>query len=536
MPLPHYYSPAPQLPADAPALDADLCIYGANAAGVMAAVQASRCGRSVVLLNPGLEIGGLTTGGLGWTDFGNKEAVGGLALEFYRRLGAHYGCETEYCFEPSAATKVLGAFLNEAGVTPMHGHYLAEATSVNGRLTELRTTSGLLVKARVFIDCSYEGDLMAAAGVSFTVGREANANYGESYNGQQRHASHNFPYPVDPYIEPGNAGSGLLPGIDPDDRYEEGAGDHRMQAYNFRLCMTRDPAIRRPFVKPEDYDPLNYELLARALHSGWREVFGKFDPIRGRKIDRNNHGPVSTDFIGGNWNWPTASHEERDRIFTAHVSWVMGLHWFYQNGPKVPEKVRTLYSEWGLAADEFTRYDGWPHQLYVREGRRMVGLDVMTEHHCMSRTIADGIVGLGAYQMDSHNCRRYVEDGRVWNEGDVQIKLTKPYGVGYSAIVPKRGECANLYVPVALSASHIAFGSIRMEPVFMVLAQSAVLAADLVLRSGGNVQDLPYTELKPVLAAAGQVVVWDPQRLNPRHGNEQDHARYEAMVDRVVNW
>jgi len=537
MPLPRYYHPAPTVPADAPALTADLCVYGANAAGVMAAVQARRSGLSVVLLNPARHVGGLTTGGLGWTDFGNKEAVGGLALEFYQRLGAHYGCDAEYCFEPSAAEATLLAFLREAGVEPLHGHYLAHATKQGDRLVELATTSGLRVRAAQFIDCSYEGDLLAAAGATFTVGREANATYGETYNGQQVHPSHNFPFPVDPYVRPGDSASGLLPGIDPDDRYEPGAADHRVQAYNFRLCLTRHAPIRRAFPQPEGYDRQQYELLARALASGWNEVFGKFDPIRAHKIDRNNHGPVSTDFIGGNWSWPTASHAERDQLFAAHLRWVMGLHWFYQHDPAVPARVRELYAEWGLATDEFTDSDGWPHQLYVREGRRLLGADVMTEHHCTGRTTADAIVGLGAYQMDSHNCRRFVRDGRVWNEGDVQIKLPKPYGIGYGALTPRRGECANLLVPVALSASHIAYGSIRMEPVFMVLAQSAALAAAVALRTHVAVQDVPYAELKPLLLAARQVVDWDAAKLNPRHGNESDkHGRYDPAPAKVVTW
>jgi hypothetical protein len=535
MPLPRYYQPAPPVPADAPALTADLCIYGANAAGVMAAVQARRDGLTVVLLNPSQFIGGLTTGGLGWTDFGNKGAVGGLALEFYRRLGGHYGVDTEYCFEPSAATTVLQAFLDEAEVAPLHGQYLAGATVREGRITELTTTSGRRVRAAQFIDCSYEGDLMAAAGVPFTVGREANATYGETYNGQQRHPSHNFPYPVDPYVRAGDPTSGLLPGIDPDDGFTPGAADHRLQAFNFRLCLTRHAPIRRPFPRPADYHRDDYELLARALASGWNQIFGKFDPIRGHKIDRNNHGPVSTDFIGQNWTWPTAAHEERDRLFAAHLRWVMGLHWFYQHDPAVPARVRELYAEWGLAADEFTTTDGWPHQLYIREGRRMLGPDVMTEHHCMGRATAAAIVGLGAYQMDSHNCRRYVAAGRVWNEGDVQIKLPRPYGIGYGALTPPRAACTNLLVPVALSASHIAFGSIRMEPVFMVLAQSAAAAAALALRQNLAVQDVPYAELKRRLLAAGQVVDWDPSMPNTS-GNESDKARYDPAVPSRVEW
>jgi hypothetical protein len=333
--------------------------------------------------------------------------------------------------------------------------------------------------------------------------------------------------------------SGLLPGIDPDDTFTPGAGDHRLQAFNFRLCLTNHAPIRRPFPCPEGYDRHDYELLARALASGWNEVFGKFDPIRGHKLDRNNHGPVSTDFIGQNWTWPTASHAERDQLFAAHLRWVMGLHWFYQNDPAVPAPVRARYAEWGLTTDEFTAGDGWPHQLYIREGRRMVADVVMTEHHCLSRTPSPDCVGLGAYQMDSHNCRRFVRDGRVVNEGDVQTKLPRPYTISYRAIVPRRGECTNLAVPVALSASHIAFGSIRMEPVFMVLAQSAALAVAHAHAQPTRLalQDVPYAALQPALVAAAQSV--DPAHVpsNARHGNETEAPdRYDPPVPVRVTW
>jgi len=522
---PCYYRPAPPVGGDAPPRAADLCIYGANAAGIVAAVQARQLGLSVVLLDPASELGGLTTGGLSFTDLGNQDAIGGLAREFYRRVGAHYGAEIEWAFEPHVATRVLEGWLREVGVTVEAGQYVASARcepdAVGApRLAELATTSGLRVRAAYFLDCSYEGDLMAAAGVSFTWGRESRATYNEVFNGQQIHASHQFNVAIDPYVRPGDPASGLLPGIDADSVFIPGAADRRVQAYNFRVCLTKRAGNRVPFPRPAGYRRDRYELLARVLAAGWNEVFQKFDRLRGEKTDTNNHGPVSTDFIGQNWDWPTGDYATRERLFQAHVDYQQGYHWFMANDAAVPAPIRATYAEWGLAADEFSSTGHWPHQLYVREARRLVGGLVMTSAHCLSRERVDDVVALGAYQMDSHNCRRLVHEGCVLNEGDVQVKLPKPYGISYRAIVPRTGECANLLVPVCASASHIAYGSLRMEPVFMALAQSAALAAALALRRGRcAVQDVPYAELKPQLERAGQIVTWDPTRLNGLTGN-----------------
>lgn len=518
---PNYYRPA-EVAADGIPLKSDLCIYTANAAGVAAAVEASRRGLRVVLLNPAWQVGGVTTGGLSFTDMGNHDAVCGLAREFYRELGAHYGVYEKWCFEPHVAERTLEAWLEKEGVVVQHGQYVAKAELRDDRIQKLTTTSGLRVKADYFIDCSYEGDLMAAAGVTHTSGREGNATYREKLNGQQIESAHQFQSAVDPYREEGNPESGLLPGIDSDDRFIPGVGDQRLQAYNFRICMTKDSTRRVPFAKPADYDRAEYELLARYLATGWDDVFRKFDRIRGGKTDTNNHGAISTDYIGANWDWPTGSYERREEIFQKHVTYTQGYLWFLANDPAVPEHLRAAFSEWGLASDEFTATGHWPHQLYIREGRRMVGDTVMTELHCMSREIVEDGVGLGAYGMDSHNCRRLVHAGMVLNEGDVQIKLPKPYAISYRSIVPPRGEVQNLVVPVAVSASHIAFGSIRMEPVFMILAQSAAIAVALCRqRDGLAVQDLSYAELRPELDHAGQIVAWDPEKMNPFNGNPE---------------
>jgi hypothetical protein len=522
MSAPYYFKPASAVGPDHPVLTADLCIYNANAAGVAAAIQAKRDGLSVLLLNPGWHVGGLSSGGLGFTDFGNKAAVGGIALEFYKRMGVHYGVEAEWRFEPHVAEKILTDWLSEIGVTVHHGHYLETAVVENGRITEIAFSHGARVRAKYFIDASYEGDLFAAAGVDFTVGREGNAAYGETLNGQIVYPKHQFDFPVDPYVVAGDPASGLLPGIEPG-LPEVGAGDRRVQAYNFRVCMTQREDIRVPFPQPAVYDRARYELLARYLKAGWDQMFWKFDLIRGLKTDTNNHGAVSSDFIGENYAWPTASHAEREKIFQAHVNYHQGLWWFYRTDPSVPADVQAKVNTWGLAGDEFTDTGHWPHQLYVREARRLRGAFVMTEQHCLSKTLVEDVIGLAAYTMDSHNCRRFVdENGHVRNEGDVQVHLPKPYGISYRTLVPKRGEVTNLLVPVCLSSSHIAYGSIRMEPVFMVLAQSAATAVGIALKQDNrSVQDVPYADLRTALQKGNQVLVWDDAKP---HGDVNDSS------------
>jgi hypothetical protein len=500
-----YYAPHGKHPL-ATIKEVDLCVYGGTAAGVTAALQAARSGRTVLLLENSNHLGGMTAGGLGWTDFGNQATIGGLAREFYRGMGRHYGQEEQWCFEPRVAERFFDRWLADAGVPVLRREYLAAVRLAGARIESIRLESGLVVRARVFIDATYEGDLMARASVSHTVGREANAAYRETVNGMQIHAKHQFDYAVDPYRTEGAAGSGLLPGIELATDYALGAGDSRIQAYNFRMCLTDVADNRIAFAKPAAYDRSEYELLARYFRGGWNEVFAKFDRIPGGKTDTNNHGAVSTDFIGRNHPWPTASYSEREKLFQAHVTYQQGLQWFLSHDGAVPAAVREAYGQWGLPRDEFVETGGWPHALYIREARRLVSDYVMTEHNCRGTTRAEDPVGLGAYGMDSHNCRRVVLNGRLWNEGDVQAAGFPPYGIAWRSLIPRRGECPNLIIPVCVSASHIAFGSIRMEPVFMVLGQSAAIAADLVLAENCAVQDLPYATLRAQLLAAGQVL------------------------------
>lgn len=519
---------------------ADVIVYGGTSGGVAASVQVARMGKSVILIEPSAHLGGLTAGGLGATDIGRKVAIGGISREFYQRIHRHYqqpeawrnetleaygertnnrllDTDTMWGFEPRVAEKTFEAMLAEAGVTVVRGERLDLANGValnDDRIVAIIMESGARFRGAAFIDATYEGDLMAKAGVSYTVGREANAQYGETLNGVQvRNAVHHqFVEPVDPYVTPGDPESGLLPGVHGDGPGEEGAADHRVQAYCFRMCTTDDPENRVAWPKPDGYDPLRYELLLRNFEAGDHRV--PWNPVHmpNRKTDTNNNFAISTDNIGMNYDYPEADYAARERIIAEHRAYQQGLMWTLANSPRVPETVREHFQRLGLAADEFTDNGAWPHQLYVREARRMVSDYVMTEHDCTHERAAADSVGLGAYGMDSHNTQRYVdENGHARNEGDVQVRVAGPYPVSYRSIVPKQGECANLLVPVCLSATHIAYGSIRMEPVFMILGQSAATAAVMAMDDEVAVQDVDYAALRERLLADGQVLVWSPE-------------------------
>ncbi len=519
----------------------DVVIYGGTSGGIAAAVQVKRMGRSVIVVSPDKHLGGLTSGGLGWTDSGRKEVVGGLAREFYRAMKAHYDRpeawvyqkaeeyrlyrpkeDAMWVFEPHVAEKAFEQWVAEYDIPLVREEYLDRQSGVaakDGRIVSITTLNGKTYRGRMFIDATYEGDLMASAGVSFTVGREANRVYGETLNGVQteRAVSHQFEHPVDPYKVPGDPASGLAPRIHGGSPGEDGEGDHRVQAYCFRMCLTTVPENRVPFAKPDGYDPFQYELLARYLQTGWDGVFRKFDPAPNWKTDTNNHGAFSTDNIGMNYDYPEASYERRREIIAEHETYQKGLMYFLANDPRVPEKIRSEMNRWGLAKDEFKDNGHWPHQIYVREARRMVSDFVMTELELRALQPTPDPVGMGSYNMDSHNVQRYVdENGHARNEGDIQINPGGPYPISYRAIVPRREQCANLLVPVCVSSSHIAYGSIRMEPVFMVLGQSAATAAVHALEQKTDVQSIDYARLRERLLADGQVLAWDgPRRKTP---------------------
>jgi hypothetical protein len=503
--------------------ESDLCVFGGTSAGVIAAVQATKMGRTAIVVEPGRHLGGLSAGGLGYTDIGNKAAIGGLSREFYRRLGAHYGRPEAWTFEPGVAEREFNALLKEAKVPVQLEERLASVTKDGAHLVAIVTENGNVFRAKMFIDATYEGDLMAKAGVSYHVGREGNAVYGETLNGIRDNTPHHqFIVPVDPYVRPGQPASGRLPYIQETSLGVPGEGDRSVQAYNFRLCFTRNPANRKPIEPPLTYNPLNYELLGRyldALKAAGKKIslddFIKIDMVTAEKTDINNNGGFSTDYIGRNHAYAEAGYAERDSIRQEHLDYIKGFLTYLATSSRVPDKIRADLHEWGLCKDEFPDTGGWPHQMYVREARRMVSDYVMSEKNCRrAETVADS-VGLAAYNMDSHNCRRLVRNGRVENEGDVQVPPMSPYPISYRAIVPKASQCENLLVPVCLAASHIAYGSIRMEPVFMILGQSAATAAALSIEAGVPLQKVEYARLRARLLADGQILEWAQGAVRP---------------------
>lgn len=509
----------------------------------MAAVQASKMGRSVILVSPDKHLGGLSSGGLGWTDNGHAKGIGGLSREFYQRIKAHYENpeawrqqtqeefrsikrsssrnrpkdDAMWIFEPHVAEKIFDQYISENDITIVRDAWLDREKGVKKegtRIISITTLDGKRYVGKVFVDATYEGDLMAAAGVDYHVGREANSVYNETINGVQkkrRDHPHHFDITglkISPYKTPGDPDSGLLPRVNATPLPEDGTEDHRIQAYCFRACLTNDPENRIPFPKPDHYDPEQYEILLRVLQDGWTEFFGKFDPAPNKKTDQNNHGPFSTDNIGYNYDYPEASYERRREIIKEHENYQKGLMYFVANDPRVPKEVQEKLQEWGLPKDEFADNGNWSHQLYIREARRMIGEYVVTEHDVNRKTTVTNSIGKGVYTMDSHNVQRYInEEGHLENEGNVGSHIRSDYPIAFGCILPKRKQCTNLLVPGALSASHIAFGSLRMEPTFMILGQSAGTAASIAIEQNIPVQDINYEkDLKPCLVA-------DKQRL-----------------------
>jgi len=520
-------------------IDCDVAVYGGTPAGVTAAIQAARMGQKAVLLSFNRHVGGMTSGGLTATDVGNKASIGGLAQEFYKRIGKLRD------YRPSEAESLFLKMLDEAAVPVLFERCLKSVEIKNGRLVSATLETGETIKAAVFIDATYEGDLLAAANVSYRVGREPAGAYGESLAGQSQNVSWSNVYqfcrlPLSPYVKPGKPETGLLPEIASEPLGGVGEGDFKVQSYNFRIHLA-DKAGKIPFPKPRGYDPGRYALLARFLNVDprirWTLNYTTAPmtdgPVQMRIGDSNNAGSFSSDYVGGNYRWPDGTYEPgsfaelptprrgvpmpfhklyelRERIFQDHVNYQQGLMYFLANDPRVPETLQDRVNRFGLDPGEFQDTGFWPHQLYVREGRRMVSEYVMTQVNCESKRTVNDSVGLASYGMDSHFCQRVVveEDGKktVRNEGGFGHGCPRPYPVSYHSIVPKREECANLLVPVCLSASHVAYGSIRMEPVFMILGQSAGTAAALAVDEGVALQDLVYEKLKNKLETDGQIL------------------------------
>jgi len=512
----------------------DLVIYGGTSAGVSAAIQASKMGKTAIIIEPSNHLGGLTTGGLGATDTGSKTVIGGISREFYQRLRKHYDNldnwnlekrdaykgyrkdeDAIWAFEPKIATKILHEMLAEHKIKfvlnkRIDRNHPDGVVKTGTRIQSIRLESGETFFAKMFLDATYEGDLFAKAGVPFHIGREANNKYNETLNGIQKaknNHNHRFTVNVSPFVISGDSKSGLLPGIESGPHNKDGSEDHRMQAYCFRMCMSLIPENRTPFPKPDNYNEKDYELLFRNFEAGDLRLPLSILMMPNGKTDTNNNCAVSTDFIGANYKFAEASYKERDKIINDHESYQKGLMWSLANHPRVPKKNRDDMSKWGLAKDEFTDNANWPHQIYVREARRMIGEYVMTELDCRKTRNTPESIGMGSYNMDSHNCMRYVTpEGFVQNEGDIQVSPGGPYKISYKSITPKKEHATNLLVPVCISCTHMAYGSIRMEPVFFILGQSAATAACIAIDSNLDVQDVPYEKLKLILLVDKQVL------------------------------
>ena len=518
---------------------ADIIIYGGTSAAIIAAVEVVKSGKTVLIVSPEQHLGGLTSGGLGFTDTGNKAVIGGLSREFYHRVWLHYkdaaawnwqnqsdfgnkGQETVamdgefrtmWLFEPHVAERVFEDFVKENNIKVLRGEWLDRNKGVvkkKGEIISFSTLSGKVFKGKMFIDATYEGDLMAVAGINFHVGREGNAKYNETFNGVQTGVfqhDHHFKSNISPYKIKDDPSSGLLPYISAEPPGEFGAADKKIQAYCFRMCMTNHPENSVAFPKPDNYDASKYELLLREFNTGRNDWFSKFDVLPNKKTDTNNHGAFSSDFIGMNYDYPEADYQRRAEIIKQHYDYQAGLLWFVANDPRVPDAIRTKMASYGLAKDEFKDNNHWPHQIYVRESRRMIGDYITTEHDVMQRIETPESIGMGSYHIDSHNTQRYVtSEGYVQNEGDIGVKPPGPYRISYGSIVPKKEECTNLFVPVCVSSSHIAYGSIRMEPVFMILGQSAAVAACLAIDEKCAIQDVSYNQLKKLLENKNQIL------------------------------
>ncbi len=497
---------------------ADVVVYGGTAGGALAALSVARQGKSVLLVEPSQHLGGMLTGGLGATDTGVRAGIGGYSREFFQRVRSYYvekygpssaqvnACSDGFRFEPHVASLILRGMLQEARIEPKFGQLLTRVEKRSQRLVSFSTAAGDRFVGRVFIDATYEGDLMALAGVRYHVGREARQVYEESLAGVQAFSKfHQWPVPVKGLDKDGKR----LPLIQEGPLGEPGQGDRKVQAYNFRLCMTDRSDNLVPWPKPPRYDPARYELLARYLQAKPDLTMGQLmHPVRmpNRKTDTNNNGPISTDHIGANWDYPEGDAQLRARIWQDHLDYTQGFFWFLAQDPRVPKKLQKELNSWGLARDEFVATKHWPPQLYIREARRMIGAYVMTERDIRKDILKDDVVGIGSYNTDSHHVQRVLrEDGTVLNEGDFQVPL-EPYAIPYRCLTPRPNECENLLVPICVSSSHVAYGTIRMEPVFMILGQAAGNAAVLAIESDCSVQTIPIAKLQERLKAQKAVL------------------------------
>ena len=518
------------LSCQAATYEADVCIYGGTSAGVVAGVQAAKMGKSVIILEPGQHLGSMASEGLGGTDidnhgFRNSPAVGGLALEYYRRIAKAYGREKAFedmlrtdekksplwRFESKVAEKTFDDWAAEAKVTVIRGARLADhkpATKNGATLISVRTISGDEISAKMFIDATFEGDLLAAAGVTCTVAREGNAKYGETVNGIVTNSTHSqFDRKIDPYKTPGDPKSGVIFGVSDEPLGEHGAPSPAIQAYAFRNNFTKDPANRVPFAKPDNYDPAKYELQRRFLAAGGN--LGAPNPaLPNGKTDPGGWHHLTGNMPNWNHGYPEADHAERQKMLKDSLDYIKGLCWFLANDPAVPEATRKIWSQWGTTKDEFTDNGGWPHTFYVRNGRRMVSDFVLIEQHgTKPNTLpVEDPVAVVWWAHDLHNARRVVKDGAVWNEGAVFGSTNWiPFGVPYRCLYPKAAECDNLLTPTCPSSSYVAYGAYRIEFTFMAAGQATATAAAIAIDDKTTVQKVSYAKLIAQLTKDGQV-------------------------------
>ena len=527
--------------------DHDVVVYGDSSGAVVAAISAKRQGRSVIWVNPTAFAGGMSASGLGATDFlGKQGTFGGIAAEFYRGVAKAYGTDFVRSFEPHVGKTVFEQMIADAGVTVVYNEML-DRTSGKGvtmegkRIKAITTLSGKTYRGKMFIDATYVGDLMGAAGVTYTVGREPESQYGEDMNGVRRGDTtprvhygqkdkDHFVKEVDPYVKPGDPTSGLLPHVNKIEGLTNGQGDKKIQAYNYRVCLTSNPDNRIPIEKPPGYREIDHELLLRNFDAGDMRLPALVEPLAGpgQKVDWNNMHAVGSDYVGANWDYPEASYERGREIEKAHETYIRGFLWTMSNNPRVPERIRQRTASYGLPKDEFTDNGGWPWMIYIREARRMVTDYVMTQLDCAGTRKAPDPVALGSFGMDSHCVQHIVtENGKVQNEGVIWRVPPRPYGISYRSIIPKKGECENLLSPICLSATHVAHGSIRMEPVFMAVSQSAAIAAGLAIDKSVSVQEVPYPALREKLEAAKQIVRPEAWKRAPSSNKPQPEKPVE---------
>jgi len=499
----------------------DVCVYGGTSGGVIAAVQAARMGKTVALVGLNGHLGGMTSSGLGWTDIGHVDGdsgdyIQGVAREYYNRIGAKYGSyPTQPKFEPRVAEQVFNEMVQaEPRVTLYTNLLLVSVVKQGSQIIAATMNNGMIFRARMFVDASFTGDLMAKAGVTYTYGRESTTTYGESLNGIRAPNSDFTSYTIDPYLVKGNPASGLLPLIQTNAPGTPGNADQRVQAYNFRLCMTTVATNKLAITAPPGYNTNQFELVARYVQAmvasnatpSASTFFSTGTPVPNSKLDVNNSGALSTDFVGESAAYVEADDATRAQIWQAHKNYQQGLLYFLATDLRLPASLRSSVGNYGLCKDEFTDNGGWPYELYVREGRRMISDYVMTQSNIFNQLIVPDSVGMGGYFTDSHYLQRVVVNGGVRNEGNARGDISDPYPISYRSLIPKQSECANLFVPWCLSASHTAYSSIRMEPVFMLLGQACGTAACFAIDENTAVQTINLAKLQAQLIADGQVL------------------------------